>query len=450
MNIYPGAAGTTVEATAVAAKLGVEDVAAAIADGTVTYVGLNADGTVYTAADGSTPAYTTNGPVGHWYNTECNPIVWGTPDPAGTGAVRLAYLEGDGATFTLGYDNSGNFVAGDAYKIAGKYINGDVEVIFEVAINVIEAPEADYVIDVNVVQDNGWGATYFALDGTDVTGWSAYDDADTYVNPVNGVSVDITAEIEAALGIEIGELENSINEGAVYVGAYNANYEFVDCYETVTSFQFFWFDKDGSIQGTNYACIDGFGFHEGLIQMYGTTCVQPNTAEIGTTYATYIVFKTEEAEYVVQINQEVVAAPEKVPAPEMEIVYTAEKTYEVVNPGAYTTPDPIFTIEDIMPDIQTLLEGEPDLMLMSSNVLEEEFVVWGPGGTPDGWFGIDGACGWGNGSVFCLKPNADGTFSYCAAYADGAGEASVTFRYCNTKSAKAADVKVNVILLAAE
>ena len=53
LNIYPGAAGTTVDATAVAAKLGVEDVAAAIADGTVTYVGLNADGTVYTAADGS-------------------------------------------------------------------------------------------------------------------------------------------------------------------------------------------------------------------------------------------------------------------------------------------------------------------------------------------------------------------------------------------------------------
>ena len=59
VEIYPGAAAGEVSAADVATKLGVADLAAAIADGSVTYVGLNADGTVYTAEDGSTPSSTT-------------------------------------------------------------------------------------------------------------------------------------------------------------------------------------------------------------------------------------------------------------------------------------------------------------------------------------------------------------------------------------------------------
>lgn len=454
LNIYPGAAGTTVEATAVAAKLGVEDVAAAIADGTVKYVGLNADGTVYTAADGSTPAFTTNGPVGHWYNSECNPIVWGTPDPAGTGAVRLAYLEGDGATFNLGYDNSGNFVAGDAYKIAGKYINGDVEVIFEVAINVIEAPassfvapEADYVLDVKVVQDNGWGATYFALDGTDLADWSAYDDETAYINPVKGVSVDITAEIEAALGLEIGTLKDELLAGSVYLGSYNANNEFMDCYEVHGSNFFFWFDADGSALSSyaGYACIDNLGFVNDDIRLYGTTCLMPNKAVAGTTYSTYIVFKTDDAEYVVQLNEHAVEKPEAVPLPEFQVVKTYEKTYTGVNPGAYTTPDPIFTIEDIMPDIVTLIDGTPDQLLMGT--ADGTFQTWTTQGGTDGWFGADGAAGWGTETqMFCLKPNADGTFSYCAAIAAGPVSCKCTYRYANSAASKAVDVVVTVSL----
>ena len=467
LNIYPGAAGTTVEATAVAAKLGVEDVAAAIADGTVKYVGLNADGTVYTAADGSTPAFTTNGPVGHWYNSECNPIVWGTPDPAGTGAVRLAYLEGDGATFNLGYDNSGNFVAGDAYKIAGKYINGDVEVIFEVAINVIEAPEssfvapeADYVLDVQVVQDNGWGATYFALDGTDITGLSKYESANAYENPAKGVSVDITAEIEAALGLEIGELENSINEGSVYLGSYNANNEFMDCYEVHGSNYFFWYDADGSAltQYGGYACIDNIGFvgEAKELRLYGTTCLMPNKAEIGTTYATYIVFKTAEAEYVVQINQEVVAVPS---SKDFQVVYTKEKAFTMPFVEDSENDDPtLCSLEEDWADIVDAIGGNPDLVQMSKLDENSETIYQGYSNT-DGWFGATGAAAWGTGAnlIFMQYATNDsgiaGTFRRIGTITTGITDgmtAECTYRYVYTETGKAADITFKVTFAVAE
>jgi len=460
LDIVPGSAGTTISAEEVATKLGVENLAAAIADGSVIYVGLNADETVYTLEDGSTPSSTTNGPVGHWYNSDCNPILWGTPDPAGTGAVRLAYLEGDGVTYTLGYDNSGLFVAGDSYTLSGKYIYGDAEVKLEVVINVVEtpassfvAPDADYLINVQVVQDNAWGATWIALDGTVVENWGAYSDPTKYVTPIADVSVDITPAIEATLGIEEGTLEDALLGGDVVLGSYNANNEFMDCYEVKGSNYFYWFDEDGSALSTyaGFACIDNLGFVSEELCLYGTACLMPNATVIGEIYPTYIIFKSyyNDAEYVVLINQEAVAAPEKQPSIsdyDYSLVTTFDKVYEVYNPGAYTTPDPIFSIEDIIYDINGALGGEPDLILMSyyddnSELAFQEWTV------TDGWFGTDGAAGWGSQTqMFCLKPNSDGTFEYCAALMDCVGEANVTLRYCNITYRKAVDVNVQVIL----
>jgi len=454
VEIYPGAAAGEVSAADVATKLGVADLAAAIADGSVTYVGLNADGTVYTAEDGSTPSSTTKG-TGHWYNSECNPIVWGTPDPAGTGAVRLAYLEGDGATYTLGYDNSGAFAAGDSYTLAGKYIYGDAEVVFEVVINVVEAPasefvapEADYTIDIQVVQDNAWGATYVSLTGASISGRGAYSDPAKYVTPIADWSQDITPTIEAALGIEADGLEDALVSGAVVMGAYNNMNEFQDCYEVHSSNSFFWFAAEGSAEPSygGMACIDQLSVTAESANLTASTCLMPNGAVIGETYPTYIIFKTDDVEYVVLVNQTAVAAPEKVAMPEYTIVKEYEKTYEVAGALNHTTPDPVFTVQDIMPDIETLIEGTPDVFLFNAydENLEPIFQDWSD---TDGWFGADGATTWGGGSAtFCLKPVADGTFSYCAPRNDGAAEGNIIIRYGNSTSVKAVDVKVKVIM----
>ncbi len=360
VEIYPGAATGEISAAEVATKLGVADLAAAIADGSVTYVGLNADGTVYTLEDGSTPAFSTNGPVGHWYNSEHNPISWETPDPNGTGAVRCAFLQGDGVTYTLGYDNSSSFVAGETHTLAGKYIYGDVEVKFEVVINVVEAPassfvapDADYLINVQVVQDNAWGATWIALDGTVVENWGTYSDPTKYVTPIADVSVDITPAIEATLGLGDGELEEALLSGDVLLGSYNANNEFVDCYEVRGSNYFYWFAENGAAltSYSGYACIDNIGFRGDAIQLHGSCSLMPSAAVVGTTYNTYIVFLAGDAQCVVKVAQEAVAAPEKITLQyDYNLVTTFDKVYEVYNPAAYTTPDPIFSIEDIIRD----------------------------------------------------------------------------------------------------
>ncbi|MBP3419718.1 MAG: DUF4859 domain-containing protein [Marinifilaceae bacterium] len=459
LDIVPGAAGTTVSAEEVAAKLGVADLAAALADGTVTYAGLNADGSVYTAEDGTVPPFTTNGPYGHWYNSEGNPIIWGTPDPNETGAVRLAYLEGDGVTYNLGYDNSSSLTPGTTYAIAGLYSNGDTKVKFEVAINVGEAPVADYVLEVEVAQDNGYGATYIALDGTEFGYWGAYSDPDKYMTTIQDVSVDITGEIEAKLGLDEGALEDALFGGDVLLGAYGVdadnNQYFRDAYEEHGSNYFFWYTVEGVAVGwgqNSVFCIDNIGYHDGNPQLYGTTCMFPTDAQIGTTYSAYIVFKAadESAEYVVEVKGTAVAAPEKQPLKEYTVVETYEKTYATVNPDSYTTPDPMFSNEDIIADIQTLIGGEVSQVLMSylDDNLEEAFQEWS---VTDGWFAANGAAGWGSQAVmFCLKPNTDGTFGYCAAINEGAVDAAVTFRYCNDTELKAVDVKITVTLTAPE
>ena len=337
------------------------------------------------------------------------------------------------------------------------------DVIVAITANVVASPEvpvvpgieieADYVLEVEVAQDNGYGATYIALDGTEFGYWGAYSDPDDYETTIQDVSVDITPEIEAALGIEADGLEDAINGGSVYVGAYgldeNGEVYFRDCYEEKGSNFFYWFSEAGYAQGWGdgaFFCIDNIGFHSDAIQLYGTTCMFPSSAQIGSTYSGYVVFKTDDAEYVVEVKGTAVAAPEKKPLPEFEVVKTYEETYTGTNPGAYTTPDPIFSIEAIMPDIQELIGGEADLLMMGyyDDNLELAFQEWS---VTDGWFGEDQAAGWGSqAQMFCLKPVADGTFSYCAAIADGAVNCKCTYRYANTATLKAVDVTVTVTL----
>ena len=469
LEIYPGAAAQEVivpEDMAVA--LGVADLAAALADGTVTYAGLNADGSVYTAEDGTVPPFTTNGPYGHWYNSEYNPIVWATPDPNGTGAVRFAFLEGDGVTYSLGFDNSGAFVAGDSYAIAGLYTNGDTKIKFEVVFNVVEAPasefvapEADYTVNIDVVQDNAWGATHISLDGTDVTGAGAYADAKKYVTPVVDWSEDITSLIEAGLSIEDGSLEEYLAGGEVLMGAYNNMNEFQDCYSVHSSNTFFWFAAEGSAEPAygGMACIDNLGTGSGAADLTGTTCLMPNQAVVGETYPTYIVFKTNnsdgyldyDAEFVVLVNMTAVAVPEQIALPEFTVAGTYDKSFDVIYAADYAVCSD-FSLESEWTDITTLIGATPDVFLISAldENLEPTFVdaFTGLGGTsPDGWFNANGAIGWGADALYCMKPQADGTFaSHCCMPVDAPASATAvaTFRYASTETQKCVDVTITV------
>ena len=366
------------------------------------------------------------------------------PNTDGSFAYIGAYQELEvGATATAIFDYGNDVIVAITATVVASAEIPDIEL------------EVDYVLEVNVAQDNAYGPTYFALDGTELGYWGAYSDPMVYETTIQDVSVDITPQIEAALGLGESELEDAINGGDVLVGAYgideNGKIIFRDCYEENGTNYFYWFTEAGyAVAWSEQSVfgIDNIGFHEDAIQLYGTTCMFPNRAQIGTAYSGYVVFKHYDGfEYVVEIRGTAVPAPEKIILQyDYSLVTTFNKVYEVYNPGAYTTPDPIFSIKDIMYDINGALGGEPDLILMSyyddnSELAFQEWTV------TDGWFGSDGAAAWGSQSqMFRLLPNSDGTFEYCEAFADGIGEANVTLRYCNTTYRKAVDVNVQVIL----
>ena len=97
-----------------------------------------------------------------------------------------------------------------------------------------------------------------------------------------------------------------------------------------------------------------------------------------------------------------------------------------------------------MPNIESMIGGEPDMLLMGC--ADGIFQKWLD---TDGWFGADGAASWGSQTqMFCLRPKADGTFSYCAAREYGECNAKCTYRYANSATLKAVDVVVTVALTA--
>ncbi|MBE6334740.1 MAG: DUF4859 domain-containing protein [Bacteroidales bacterium] len=354
------------------------------------------------------------------------------------------------------------------------YVNGDAKYVVKVNVTVVEPTpeptpepgekieiEADYVLEVEVAQDNNYGATYIALDGTELGYWGKYSDPAKYVTTIQDVSVDITPEIEAALGIEADGLEDAINGGSVYVGAYgldeNGEVYFRDCYDERGSNFFYWFSEAGYAQGWGdgaFFCIDNIGFHSDAIQLYGTTCMFPSSAQIGSTYSGYVVFKTDDAEYVVEVKGTAVAVPEAQPLPEYDIVYNIEREYSCVYVAEYGAPAETFTLEIEMADIQAAIGGTPDVIMMNylDENLEEKWDLWQGGTTAnyDGWFGANGAAAWGNGSLLCMKPTATGSFSQICCFPDIElpSSAQVTFRYCNSATMKAADVKISATITA--
>ncbi len=451
--------------------LNVYSLTQALADGIITYAAINPNGAIFTAADGSVPSATTNGPYGHWYNTDYQPCYWATPDPINNNADRFAYIEGDGENFILGFQYYELLVPGEKHTISALYSKDNLHVRVDIVITVNEAPklqfvapDPDYVIDVQAVQDNSWGATYISLDGTDVSGFGQYSNPYNWVNPVEDVCLDITDIIEDSFGIAYESLEEKLANGEILLGAYKLDESqkeqvFVNCRYEYTGNSFFWYTTEGAVTGYGddaYAVLDQFGYTGGTdCQLYGVCVLMPNRAVIGEIYSMYMVFLYNDLEFVVQVNAEVVGIPNKTAfrdADNYDVVASYQRSYTVKNPGAYITTDPVFSIEDIMTDINFQIDGDADILFMSTLDAQQqtEYVEWI---VHDGWFGWNGATAWASGeAVFCLKPDPlggpsyTGFSSYCAAREDGPGEARVTLLYGNSKSLKAVAVEVSVTL----
>ena len=375
----------------------------------------------------------------------------------GEGCVACIKPNADG-TFAYIAAFSGLEVGASATAI----FNYGNDVIVAITANVVASPElpevpsieieADYTLELDVAQDNGYGATWFALDGTELGYSGAYSDPEKYVTTIEDKSVDITAEIEAALGIEIGTLKDEISAGTVYMGAYaldaDGNVVFNDCYETKGSNYFYWFTETGyatSWGETAYVCIDNVGFVGDDVRLHGTSCVFPNRSVIGTTYSAYIVFKTEDAEYVVEVKATAVEAPEKQALPEMQIVKTYDFEFDALYvAGEHKQDNSQFSLQEYIADIESLIGGPVDQILMS--LADGTFQEWT---ATDGWFGAEGATNWGNGSIVFMKPNTDGSFREIGTFYDlTAGDvANCTYRYANSATLKAVDINFTVTVV---
>ncbi len=103
-----------------------------------------------------------------------------------------------------------------------------------------------------------------------------------------------------------------------------------------------------------------------------------------------------------------------------------------------------------MAAITEKIGGTPNEFLMSRP--DGKFQDWT---TTDGWYGTEGAVAWGSGSALkCMKPEADGTFTDDCCHPEAEAQlpatATCTYRYGNTETMKAVDVKFTVTIQAGE
>ena len=287
----------------------------------------------------------------------------------------FAYLEGDGASYTLGYADANAFVEGETYKLAGKYIYGDAEVVFEVVMTGVAAPEvpdfaapeADDEFNVEVIEGK--------------TGSYEYLTAEKEV------------EILAALGLDgdydyEGALKDAKDEGALTIMGYNPDGTMADLQGTTDG----WMKADGSMitWGT-----DGFA-----------VCIKPWESPLGIYInmvagdeaVGYFAFVAGDSKYVVKANVAVVL-------PEIdETVYEVQDTYEVAFETSFANgyQGGTHTIDaGICADMATAI-GLADLAEATRVMLNTDETVAGNGdplGGTNGWYGVDGPATWGNGSI---------------------------------------------------
>ncbi len=241
----------------------------AVTDGEVYYYGINHDGTMY---DGD---WTTNA-VGYWYNTDEDVCEWGEPDPYGTGAERLAYLEGDGYYFSLGFEDHDAYV-GKTITLRGMYVHGDYSV------------EVDYVVYVEEKQELPEQESDFEvhidLENVDYNDFE-YDLADYFT----------LSSLAAA--IKVDDIETAILSDDAYVTAYGSDgdlisYDALDDSYTCSGLYYgltgWWFDASGQVTDWGDDSHVGVCDETGLFTFIeGSIWIMDDVAD--NTYVTYLAY----------------------------------------------------------------------------------------------------------------------------------------------------------------
>ncbi|MBR2981089.1 MAG: BACON domain-containing protein, partial [Odoribacter sp.] len=277
-----------------------------------------------------------------------------------------------------------------------------------------------------------------------------FDDAED-----TSVDVKITQEGRPATATIEFEVECPNGPGYVNVsGQYNVAELIAGCDPDMEP-QLGYENEEGEMVWQNWSVTDGWFGPDGPMN-WGAgciVCIKPNADGSFNHISAYP--GVDPTEIVVYINYgndvilEVTAiiTPEEVEETnEYTIVetITVERTVTFV-PGHGIVPES-YTLD--MAAITEKIGGTPNEFLMSRP--DGKFQDWS---TTDGWFGEGGAVAWGSGSALkCLKPQADGTFADDCCHPDAEASlpivANCTYRYGNTETMKAVDVKFAVTIQA--
>ena len=306
------------------------------------------------------------------------------------------------------------------------YVNGDAKYVVKVNVTVVEpepvepgtefeTPEADFIAVAELVNKSG-----------ETGSWALTAEDEMAILATLGLDGDYNWE---------GALATAVEEGAVTINGYNADGTYHPDY---TANGGYWCAADGTVTswGTNHAiyteAFSNYGYLGGSVgQNYGQW-------ENGATATIPLAYVAGDKAVVIVVEINFV---EPDPEPEFTVEETYEFTLDVVYAAEYADAGNGFNISATMADIADIIGGTPDTFQMG--LADGTFQNWN---ITDGWFGIDGAQYWGNSAVFCMKPQADGTFgSNCCMPDVSAGQTGYcVFRYGNSATMKAVDVKITV------
>ena len=301
---------------------------------------------------------------------------------------------------------------------------------------------ADYTVKVAAtknVSKNERTATIYLL----------FDDAEDTV-----VEVTVTQEgrpMTATIPLEV-ELPNTPNYNNVG-GNYNVA-EYIAGSDTDMEPQLGYLNEEGDYVWQNWTVTDGWFGPDGPMN-WGAgclVCIKPNAdgafefmspypgVEAGTEVTVYINYGND---VIVEVFAKVVGEEQE--QKDYTVVGSQDVERTVTFIEGHGTVAESYTLD--MEPIKEKLGGDPTEFLMSLS--SGKFQDWS---TSDGWFGAEGAELWGSGSaIFCMKPQANGTFGSDCCHPDIAGAlpttAKATFRYA--RDGKAYDVNVTVNVVAA-
>ena len=280
-----------------------------------------------------------------------------------------------------------------------------------------QTPEADYVYSAELEHNSTWMTCSWEM---------AFEDELTILAAL-GLDGDYNRE---------GAMADAVAEGAVIIKGFNADGTLTqNVVNDHTGNSGYWFAEDGTVstygKATMVAEINSY--YTG-----GTMCIKSDLTEAGKTYPGYYVYTANGKQVIIKLECVVTTPP---PAPEFEVVGEYEFTLDVTYDANYANVANGFNIQTEMADIQDMIGGTPDVFQMS--LADGTFQEWY---MTDGWFGENGAEYWGRGALFDMKPMADGTFDSCCCMPDASAgtTAYCVFRYANSATLKAVDVKITV------